>query len=321
MKRTPFALAAVLVTSLMLPIAPVAAETIDLEPSSSSFAWLDGEVTDVAFDPSGRMWAWNSFSSGDSPHGFQTNVFRKDSEGNWDHAFQFRFKRYNPSNVAFSRDGRVFSLDSYNCILHTGKVKANGKVKSAKKLKFTMRFCPYLVQPINGRKVILISSDQIREYKWPMSSRSKPIRTIEYGLNDVTDQRVGSDGAVYFAVGDGTNQSVHVFLPTQSGDSSHGRSFSIHADYSPENIRGMSFTPEGELALKMGSTVALFPTTATGEDQVPDTYYRFGSTLSNGGGGVAFDQAGLMAIVEYAHELPVRIFFDSECPRSVQAVC
>jgi hypothetical protein len=83
----------------------------------------------------------------------------------------------------------------------------------------------------------------------------------------------------------------------------------------------MSFTPEGELALKMGSTVALFPTTAAGDDQVPGTFYRFGTEPSSGGGDVAFDANGLMTIVEHAHELPVRIFFDSDCPRSAQAIC
>jgi hypothetical protein len=321
MKRSSFALSAVLAASLVLPTTPATADTYDVGFSSASFTWLDGEVTDVAFDPAGRMWVWNVFSSEESPHGFQTNVFRKDSDGNWDHSFRFRLKKHNPFKVAFSRDGRVFSVDAFNCVLHTAKLKANGKTKSVTKLKFRMSFCPSRVQPIDGRRVVLISSDQIREYKWPMSSRSKPVRAIEYGLNDITDERVGSDGAVYFAVGDGTNQSVHVFLPTQSGDSSPGRAFTIHADYSPEDIRGMSFTPEGELALKMGSNVALFPTTTEGDNMVPETYYRFGTEPSNGGGGLAFDTNGLMAIVEHAHELPVRLFFESDCRRSTDAIC
>ncbi len=321
MKRSSFALSAVLAASLVLPTTPATADTYDVGYSSASFTWLDGEVTDVAFDPAGRMWVWNVFSSEESPHGLQTNVFKKDSEGNWDHAFRSRLKRHNPYEITFSPNGTLFSADGYTCKLHIAKLKRNGKVKSHKKLKFTMDFCPSRVQPIDGRKVVLISSGEIREYKLPMSKRSQPLRTILYGLNDITDERVGRDGAVYFAVGDGTNQSVHVFLPTQSGDSPPGRSFSIHADYSPENIRGMSFTPEGELALKMGSTVALFPTTAAGDDQVPGTFYRFGTEPSSGGGDVAFDANGLMTIVEHAHELPVRIFFDSDCPRSAQAIC
>jgi hypothetical protein len=320
MKKTPIAPVAALVAALMLPGTPATADTMDIEPTSS-FAWLDGEVTDVEFDPVGRMWVWNVFSSEGSPHGQQTNVFTKDADGNWDHSFRFRLKKHNPFKVAFAQDGRMFSVDGYNCVLHTAKLRANGKAKSVTKLKFRMSFCPSRLQPIDGRKVILISSDQIREYKWPMSKRSKPIRTIGYGLNDIDDELVGSDGAVYFAVGDGTSQSVHVVLPSQSGLVQAGRTFSIHADYSPEDIRGMSFTREGDLALKMGSNVAIFPTTAEGDNQIPDTYYRLGDAVASEGGDVAFDSSGLMVITEFGRELPVRVFFESECPRSAQAIC
>lgn len=321
MKRQGLVAVTALISALLLPVTPANADPIDIEADSSSFTWLDGQVSDVTFDPSGRMWVWNTMYNPGLPHGLQTNVFTQGLDGNWTHAFRFRLKNHDPHNVTFSSDGRLFSLDSYHCVLRTAKLKASGKPKSVTKRKFRMSFCPYHVQPIDGRKVILISSDQIREYKWPISARSKPIRTVRYGLNDIDDLLVGSDGTVYFAIGDYVNQSVQVFLPTQSGDSSPERSFTIHGDYSPQDIRGMSFTPGGDLALKMGSSVAIFSASAQGVSQIPDTYYRFGDAPSLDRGDVAFNiNSGLMVVTEYGHEMPVRVFFGPSC-RLAERIC
>ena len=319
MKKTPIALVAALVIALMLPGTPATAATMDIEPTSS-FAWLDGHATDVEFDPAGRMWVWNSAYDPGLSHGQQTNIFTQDSDGTWDHSFRFRLKKHDSFEVAFAMDGTVFSTD-VRCTLQIAKLKASGAVKSHKKIKFKRSFCPYLAKPIDGTKVVVVSSDQIREYKLPFTSRSKPKRTIRYGLNDFRDVVVGPDGAVYLAVGDETNQSVHVFLPTQSGLAQSARNFEIHSDYSPRAIQGMSFTREGDLALKMGSSVAVFPTTTVGANQVPDSYYQFDEAPFNLMGDVGFDSSGLMVITEYGHELPVRVFFGSECPRSAQAIC
>lgn len=322
MKRTPFVLAAVLVTSLALPIAPVAAETIDLEPSSSSsFAWLDGHATDVAFDPIDRMWVWNDSYDPSFPHGQQTNVFSRGADGEWIHSFRFRLKRHDAFEVAFAGNGTVFSTDVSRCTLQITKLKANGAVKSSKKIKFKRSFCPSLAQPIDGGKLVLVGYGTTSVYKLPFSSRSKPIRTIRYEGNGITDELVGSDGTLYIARGDFTNQSVDVFPPTQRGDSPTSRTFAIHADYSPQNIVGMSFTREGDLALKMGPSVAVFSTTTEGDNQIPGTYYRFGAEPTLFGGDVEFDASGLMVVTEFLHELSVRVFFDSECRRIAQAVC
>lgn len=320
MRQSPFAIVAALVTALILPGTPATAATMDIEPTSS-FAWLDGHATDVEFDPAGRMWVWNSAYDPGFPHGEQTNIFTQDSEGNWGHAFRFRLKKHDSFEVAFATDGTVFSTDFARCTLQIAKLKASGAVKSHKKIKFKRSFCPYIAQPIDGRKVVLVSSTEIREYKLPFTSRSKPKRTVRHGLNEFTDVLVDTDGAVYLAVSADADQGVHVFLPTQSGLAQSARNFEIHDDYSPRGINGMSFTREGDLALKMGANVAIFSTATVGVNQIPDTYYRFDESTFYLMGDVGFDSSGLMVITEYGHQPPVRVFFGSECPRSVQAIC
>jgi hypothetical protein len=320
MRQNPFAIVAALVTALILPGTPATADPMDIEPTSS-FAWLDGHATDVEFDPAGRMWIWNSAYDPGFPHGEQANIFTQDADGNWGHSFRFQLKRHSSFEVAFATDGTVFSTDFARCTLQIAKLKASGAVKSNKKIKFKRSFCPYTAQPIDGRKVVLVSSEEIREYKLPLTSRSKPKRTVRHGLSEFSDVLVGTDGTVYLAVGPNTNQSVHVFLPTQSGLAQSARNFEIRSDYSTKAIVGMTFTREGDLALKMGANVAIFPAATVGDDQIPDTYYRFGESTFYLRGDVGFDSSGLMVITEYDHEPPVRIFFESDCPRTAQAVC
>jgi hypothetical protein len=321
MRRTPLVLLFSLLAGLTLPASPATAETLDIEPTS----WFErpyGHVTDVEFDPSGRMWLWNNWSNSDYDYGLQTHVYTKNELGVWGHAFRFRLKNHNPNQIAFDNRGRVYSADAYRCVLNVVTLKASGKVKSQKKVKFKGNFCPSVVQPINGRKAILVTSDLIREYKLPITSRSRPIREIQYGREYAKDIRVGSDGAVYIAYGSANNltKGVEVYLPTQSGVSSPGRSFTIHADYAPQDIERMSFSGGGELAIKMASTIALFPTTTSGANQTPQWSYRVGEP-SGQSGDVAFDPFGLMVVVDYLQPQTVRNFFEMLCTRRVEAIC
>jgi WD40 repeat protein len=315
--------ASLLASSIVIAgaISPASADPVDITPTSS-FEWLDGHATDVEFDPSGRLWVWNISYDTNLPHGQQTNVFTKNANGNWDHAFRFRAKGVPVGDVSFSSDGTVFIPNGYRCKLSVITLKANGKVKKHKVVKFKGRFCPYMAQPIDGGQIAVAGSDKVNFYRLPITSRSKPVRTlVPTHTNNLTDMLVGPDGSVYVAYGNVVTQGVDVYLPSQSGMTLPNNSFSIASDYSPVDIYGMSMTPSESLALKMESTVAIFPTNTNGSDQVPSLFYRFG-TPSYLGGDLEFDSTGRMAVAEWGYSPPVRVFFEAPpCAPRPEARC
>jgi hypothetical protein len=288
---------------------------IDEVSPTTETTFNEGQVEKIEFDPSGRLWVWNDVYSPSLPYGPQANVFTKDEAGNWNQSFRFTIPKFGTvSDIHFADDGTMYAT-SFNSKLAVVTFNMDGSVKKVKQFKFSGRKSPDSVTPIDGNKLSFVRYNQLTEYRLPFTARSKPIRTLKTNTHNSWGNQtlVGSDGTLYLSfTDDETNEAaeVDVYVPSQSGSASPDHTFTVDPDYAGHYIGGMTFTPEGDLALRIKQRVVFLPTDADGTDLVPTT----GFTFADGGYyycDVAFDSTGVMALADYGVTNSLRFFFET----------
>lgn len=283
-----------------------ATETIDLTPSTS-LQWNDGETTDVQFDPSGRLWVWNTTTRPSLPYGEQVNVFTEGLGGDWFPSFRWKPGKFFPKDMIFSSNGTMYATGG-------GKVaivsfKRNGAVKKMKTVKFKGGFYPLSVSLNESGNIVLADDQNIREYRLPLSSRSRALRTVTFS-EDYSFQNefhVGRDGNVYISHAS-TSDGVDVYTPEQQGTVAPARSFTIHPDYGRWNITDMSDGYSGNLYLRVNGDILVYQTGAFGDNQNPVVEYNLGEDSFNDVSGMAWDGFSTFVTVDYAQGTPIRFY-------------
>jgi hypothetical protein len=289
-------------------VAPATAETIELQPEST-LDWNEGQADQVAFDPSSeRLWVWNRAHNPSLPYGNQVNVLAKNSDGDLQYSFRWKYRSFSPSDISFASNGTMYATD--DCKVAVVTFKANGRVKKTKLVKFKRGVCPLVSTPIDGNKIILADDEKIREYRLPLTSRSRAIRTITYSEEyDVRAEIVvASDGSVFvshYSASDG----VDFYSPSQSGTVDPNRSFTIHPDYGRWYITDMSLGYSGNIYLRVNGDILVYQTTASGINQVPVVEYDLGEDVFQGGRGLAWDGYSRFVTVDYGQNPSLRFYF------------
>jgi hypothetical protein len=289
-------------------VAPASAETIELRPEST-LQWNEGQADNVAFDPSSeRLWVWNRTTDPSLPYGEQVNVFAKDSEGEWQHSYRWRYRLSSPSDISFASNGTMYVTDE--CKVAVVTFKANGRVKKSKLIKFKRGVCPDVATPIAGKKIILADGEKIREYRLPLTSRSRAIRTItysdEYSYN--SEILVDNDGTV-FVTHNSQADGVDAYSPSQRGTVDPDRSFTIHPDYARWYITDMSLGYSGNIYLRVNGDILVYQTMASGDNQVPVVEYDLGEDIFGPGRGLAWDGYSRFVTVDYQQSPALRFYF------------
>lgn len=288
-------------------VSPASAEPIDLTPTST-LDWNEGQTTAVQFDPSGRLWVWNTGYSPDLPYGFQVNVFVEDREGAWSRSYRWKPRGFFPSIINFASDGTMYATDG--CKLGVVTFKPTGAVKKLKKVSFKRSFCPRSATPIDDNKVVLVSSKQAREYQLPIKSNARPLRTItfeeEYDYHSKI--LVADDGTVYRSHDSLISDGVDVYTPSQEGTVGPDNSFTIHPDLGTWYITGMSLGFDGFIYLRVNGDILVYETSTTGSDQMPWAEWNLGEDPSRASYGLSFDGASTFATVDFTTRPSVKFY-------------
>lgn len=326
-----FLVSAAATIALVTTSVPAFAATEDISPTSS-LAWLDGHATNIEFDPSGRMWVWNNAYDPGLNHNMQTNVLVKNNVGDWELSYRLRIKRFETRDISFASDGTMYAAGVRGrvCQLAVVTFNGDGSVKKSKTHSFPLKFCPLYATPTDGGKIVLVGwarrqgpvlDAAIKEYSLPFSARKRATREIKFDMGNNSDVAIGQDGAVYVTQGENMTGGVDVFTASQRGTVEPDHSFTVHPDYGEWVVGGLAFTPSGQLALKSKASVSLYPTSSSGTNLVPDTFYRFTDFAWNGDD-VAFDADGVMVTADYGLSSPIRFFFETPpCGLRPEARC
>jgi|GEM_PF-5903095 len=291
---------------------PAFAAIDDVSPTTE-MTWNEGQVSQIEFDPSGRLWVWNNPYNSSLPYGPQTNVLLRDEAGNWNQSFRFKPRKFgNVNDIHFADDGTMYAT-SFDSKLAVVTFKPGGAVNKVTQFKFSNRQGPDSVTPIDGNKLSFVRYNKLTEYALPFTARSKPIRTLkittQYGWGAQT--LVGSDGTLYYSEGANNEAYVDVYVPSQEGPSLPDHSFTVNPAYAGYYIGGMTFTPEGALALRINQRVVALPTDASGANLVPGSGYSFEGPHVGFWCDVAFDSSGVMALADYDATNSLRFFFET----------
>jgi hypothetical protein len=314
-KFTKFTLACLVLGTLSAPVTAAHAAIDDVAPTTET-TWNEGQVEKIEFDPFGRLWVWNNPYSPSLPYGPQTNVLVRDESGNWDQSFRFKPRKFgNVLDIHFADDGTMYAT-SFNSKLAVVTFKPSGAVKKVTQFKFLDRESPDSVTPIDGNKLSFVRYNKLTEYAMPFTARSKPIRTMKTTTHSSWGNQtlVAPDGTLYYSYTDyATNEAaeVDVYLPGQEGSSSPDHSFTVDPGYAGYYIGGMTFTPDGELALRINQRVVLFPSDASGSNLVPASGYSFAGSHVGYWSDVAFDSTGIMALADFNATNSLRFFFET----------
>lgn len=292
----------------LLGVSPASAtETIDLTPTKT-LQWNEGETTDVQFDPSGRLWVWNNAQSGSLPYGQQINVFVEDSEGDWQRSFRWKPRNFMPTDLAFASNGTMYAMG--RCKVITVSFKRNGRVKKTKTVKFKGGFCPQAGAINEAGNIVFVDDSYIREYRLPLSSRSRALRTVTF-TEDYSDQNefhAGRDGNVYISQYS-TSDGVDIYTSEQQGDAAPARSFTLHPDYGRWYITDMSDGYSGGLYLRINGDILVYQTSVFGDNLNPVVEYDLGEDLFEGESAMAWDGYSTIVTVDYAQNPSLRFYF------------
>jgi hypothetical protein len=287
----------------------IATETIDLTPDLT-LQWNEGQVTDAEFDPLGRLWVWNRPFSPSLPYGQQVNVFVQQSENEWHHSYRWKPRKFMPKDMDFSSNGTMYAMGS--CKVLTVSFKRNGAVKKTKTVKFKGGFCPQAGEINEAGNLVLVDDRYIREYRLPLSSRSRALRTVTFtaDYSYQNEFHVGRDGNVYISQYS-TSDGVDIYTSDQQGSVSPARSFTIHPDYGRWYITDMSDGYSGNLYLRVNGDILVYQTSAFGPNQNPVVEYDLGIDLLQDGSGLAWDGYGNFLTVDYGQNPSLRYYFMS----------
>jgi hypothetical protein len=171
------------------------------------------------------------------------------------------------------------------------------------------------VTPIDGNKLSFVRYNRLTEYALPFTARSKPTRTLKMTTQCGWGARtlVGPDGTLYASYTDDANVAaeVDVYVPSQSGSPLPDHFFTIDPEIAGYYIGGMTFTPDGELALRINQRVVFLPADASGPNLVPDSGFSFAGTHVGYWCDVAFDSTGIMALADFNATNSLRFFFET----------
>lgn len=279
-------------------ISPAMAETIDLTPSTT-LEWNEGQTTAVQFDPSGRLWVWNTGYTPSLPYKMQVNVFVKDTDGDWSHSFRWKPRRFFPSKISFASNGTMYATDG--CSVGIVTFKANGTVKKLRTVKFKRGFCPQVATPIDGDKVVLVSGEQAQEHQLPLKSKSRALRTITFAEEYPHNSKilVADDGTVYRSHDVMVSDGVDVYPSTLDGTEEPARSFTIHPDFGQWYITGMSLGFGDNIYLRVNGDILVYAPSTSGTDQNPTTEWNLGTDPTRDSYGLAFDGLATFVTVDY----------------------
>ena len=311
-RLTKSIVASLLLVAVSAPV-PAAADAIHEVSPTTETTFNEGQVEKIEFDPSGRLWVWNNAYSLSLPYGPQANVLTKDEAGNWTQSFRLTIRKFGTvGDIHFADDGTMYAT-SFNSKLAVVTFNTDGSVKKVTQFKFSDRKSPDSVTPIDGNKLSFVRYNQLTEYQLPFTARSKPIRTMKittrYGWGAQT--LVGADGTLYYSDGAENTADVDVYIPSQSGSASPDHSFTVDPFFADYYIGGMTFSPEGDLALRVNQRVVFLPLDASGANLVPDSGYSFTGSHVGFYSDVAFDSTGVMALADYGATNSLRFFFET----------
>lgn len=326
-----FLVSAAATVALVTTTVPAFAATVPVTPTSS-LAWLDGHADELQFDPSGRLWVWNTGYDPTFNHGEQAHVLVKNETGDWVLSYRLRIKRFTVRDISFSSNGTMY-VTGYKgrvCQLVVASFRGDGSIKKTKVHSFPRTFCPQYSTPINGGKIVVVgytygdgpaTDTAIREYSLPFSVKKRPSREAKFSVENNSFMAVAADGTVYVTQGENTTGGVDVYAPSQRGIVEPDHSFTVHPDYGSWVIGGLAITNTGQVALRSKDTVSLYSPSASGTNLVPDTFYQFSDFMWNGVD-VAFDSTGVMATTDFGRDFPIRFFFEAPpCGLRPEARC
>jgi hypothetical protein len=196
-----------------------------------------------------------------------------------------------------------------NCTVATVSFKRNGNVNKMKTVKFKGGFCPIVASVIEGNKILLADDDNIREYRLPLSSRSRALRTVTFSEDYGTQSQIHAsrDGTVYLSHGS-SSDGVDVYTSTQQGTVGPARSFTIHPDYGRWNITDIADGADDYIILRVNGDIFIYPNTTTGPNQIPLIEFSLGADTLESTLGLAFRGPSTYVAVDY-DQVPALKFY------------
>lgn len=287
-------------------VSPALADTVDLTPSTT-LEWNEGQTSNAQFDPSGRLWVWNTDYSPGLPYGKQVSVFVEDLDGDWFHSYRWKPRKFFPRDMTFASSGTMYATG--NCKLATVSFKSNGRVKKMKTVKFKGGFCPLSASLNETGNIVLVDDSYIREYRLPLSSRSRALRTITFSEDYGSENQIHAsrDGNVYISHG-ASSDGVDVYTADQQGMVAPARSFTIHPDYGSSQITDIADGVYSYITLRVNGDILIYDNAITGLNQIPLIEFNLGEDTPEPFLGVAYDGTSTYVAVNYG-EIPALKFY------------
>lgn len=308
MKRTSVALAAVLVTSLMLPVAPATAQTVSITPSSE-ITFDNQYAQTVRFDALGRAWIWNTVDDANNPSKPRLAIFARGANA-WTRVQTVR-ARSAVETLRFDVGGKAFATNSRKNEIATWRVSDSGSVGREKRVSLRGRGVPLDAFPSSSGDLFVLYRNRIVKFDLPLRRKEKPIRTIKAEFPNFSKLVALPDGTLFVTQGDSTYAPIEVFDADKSGVADPTQSILIDVALAPlQSVSDISLTPAGKVAVAYwGSGVAIFETNASGNSVTPTTWYPQESPL-NDSQGVDFMSNGVMGVADYMESTAVKVFFE-----------
>lgn len=290
---------------------PAIAATVNPTPTTT-IDWLRGDVTNVRFDELGQLWAWNTSSTGGYHTGLQTHVFAKNDASEWVHSYRFKAKSFAAKTIQFDSDNRMYATNSKKSEILVVTFKSSGKPKKVIRVPLPRSKMPYSAYPTLDGYVYVLSTNRIEQYQAPLTKNSALIRTINVTSDYNSVMAADGSGNVYLVTNRAPSEGTQMWTSSQSGNDAPTRTFTIDSSYSNWYPSDIAFTNDGKLAIAYpASGIAIFPTTTSGSNQVPQTWYPSTRPSTFGGyNGVDFDANGVMAVANRQTDTAISIFFE-----------
>jgi hypothetical protein len=307
---------AMLAVGSQLPASPAGAATEVLTPVSE-LNWLNGDVTSVAFDPSGRLWAWNVGYLGENHTGFKTNVFTIDNSNALQFSMSFKPKKYSLNDMSFDTAGTMYA-DNYSKTVLVTTFKPTGAVKKSTKFKLPRASAQLFVTSNNH--LYTFYDGRIDEYLLPLKKHSSPIRSLHTTAGIHSQIAANSAGDVYVTQSETLDSGVDVYTASQSGTVSPDHSFTIDPSLGDGYITDITFTNSGNLAIGYSHAgIAIFSQATVGTGQTPISW--FPDTDNATYVGVAFNSTADMAVADFRSTNSIKLYAGMGCRVRPQDRC
>jgi WD40 repeat protein len=321
MKRTPFAIAAALIGALLVPLTPATADTESITPTSE--IEFDNQLPEnVRFDALGRAWIWNTvFIRGQGVTKPRLAIFEKES-GNWERVRTVKAKKRVVNTVRFDPNGQPIATVFGKNEVVTWRVSDSGAVGKSKHIALRGRGRPLDAFPNASGSLFVLYRDRIVEFDLPLRRKERPVRTINAEFPGHSSLVALANGTIFAMPGATDFAPIRVYEPNQSGAVDPARTILIDSALSSDQYAlDIALSPDGKVAVAYwNSGVALFEPNAFGNSVTPATWYPQEAPVTNLQG-VDFGPSGVMGIVDFDSLTSVKVFFESDCPRSAQAIC